>query len=256
MISDTLNQKITHQQSLSSVFQWMATIAMVIDINGSILDINQRAIQFFRASTKEDFIFERQHIMNMIIDSQRAMEIIKIIGKNNEFLNKKVLLRRFDKTIACVDMNACLFPDDPNYILLQFTETPAPLSQPILSELAKAYQREIVHLKPYLNKHGKELLEQINNNILDGVIKNKPTQNKKIEVIRDERINQLKKLFPQLSKSELTLCSFLSLKMSIDEIALVTNKTSNSLRVAFHRILQKTNFSHGKELLNLLETIQ
>jgi len=59
-----------------------------------------------------------------------------------------------------------------------------------------------------------------------------------------------------LTNSELTLCGFLSLKMTIEEIASLTGKTGNSLRVAFHRMLLKTGFSTGKDFLRKLESFK
>jgi len=255
MTSDTLFPKFTFQQSLSSIFQWMPTCALIIDINGNIQEVNRLAIQFFRASTKEDFIFDKQNIKNMVIDRHRAVELIDLICRNTEPVNKEILIRRFDKTIASADMNAGLLPDNPNFILIQFTETFSQ-SQTILSELSEAFRREVQRLKPYLNKPGKELLEAIIiANLLDGITTNKPTRNEQLLIVGEDRINQISKIFPQLSNSELIICGYLSLRMSIDNVANVTGKTSNSLRVAFHRILRKTDLSSGKELLKLLETV-
>jgi len=255
MTSDTLDSK-THQLSLSSIFFWMPVCALIIDKNGNIREINQQAIEFFKASTKEDFIFDKQNVKNMIIDSQRAVELIEEICKAKALINKEILLRRFDKTIASVDLNASIFPDNPSYILIQFTET-YPKSQAILNELSEAYRHETLRLKPYLNKPGKELLEEIVvTNLLDSISTNKPTRNEQLVVVGEDRINKISNTFPQLSNSELIICGYLSLRMSIDNVANITGKTSNSLRVAFHRILNKTDLKTGKELLKLLESIK
>lgn len=255
MIFDKIDSKLTPKQSLLSVFEWMTTCAMVIDSNGIIQEVNQKAIQFFKASTKEDFIFDKQNIKNIIIDSHRAVELIKIISKNTESVNREILLRRFDKTIASVDLYACVLPDNPNCILIQFVEKQT-YNQSILTELSQAFRREAQRLKPYLNKPGKILLEEIIiNDMLDGIITNKPTHNNQL-VVGEERINLLTKKFPEFSNRELILCGYLSLKMSIDDISGLTGKTSNSLRVALHRILLKTNFTNSKEFLRELESIK
>jgi len=234
----------------------MATCALIIDSNGFILDVNQQALEFFRTPTKEDFIFDKQQIMNLAIDSQQTMELIEKIKENKDLLNRKTLLRRFDKTIACVDISVCLFPDNPKFLLIQFTETPTQ-SYTILTELTQAYRREVLRLRPYLNKPGKELMEQlIVSEILDGVLKNKPKRNKQLEVIRDEKIKQLAKIFPALTDHDLSFCGYLWLKMTIDEISNLTGKTTNSLRVLLHRILIKTNLKSAKELHKLLENIE
>jgi hypothetical protein len=256
MTSDILDSKITRQQSLTSIFQWMPVCALVIDINGNIHEVNRQAIEFFKASTKEDFIFDKQNIKNMIVDSHRGVELIENIWKNKELINKEILVRRFDKTVASVDVNAGIFPDNPNYILIQFTETYTK-SQAILNELSEALRHEAQRLKPYLNKPGKDLLDEIIiSNLLDGISGNKPTRNEQLIVLGEDRINKISGIFPQLSNSELIICGYLSLRMSVDNIAKVIGKTPNCLRVAFHRIVRKTNLPSGKELLRQLESIK
>ncbi|HJV78241.1 MAG TPA: PAS domain-containing protein [Paludibacter sp.] len=256
MTSDNLDSKSNYLRSLSSIFQWMPTCAMIIDMSGIILDVNQQAIRFFKASTKEDFIFNKQNIKNIVIDSQRTADLIKIISKNAELMSREILLRRFDKTIISVDMTANTFPDDPNYILIQFTGS-HPQSQTNLSQFSQMFRREAQRLKPYLNKPGKILLEEIIiSNMLEEIISNKPTRNNPLDVVGEERIEQLTKMFPEFSKNELILCGYLSLKMSMDDISNLTGKTSNSLRVSFHRVLKKTSFSSGKEFLRKLESLK
>ena len=256
MTSDNLNNNLNYNTLLSSVFQWMPISAVVIDINGIIHEVNKQAIQFFRATTKEDFIFDKQNIKNIIIDSNRAVDLIKLITKSYEPINREILLRRFDKTIVSVDMVANVFPDNVNFILVQFTES-HPQSQAILTELSQAFRHEVKHLKPYLNKPGKKLMEEIIiNDLLDDVITNKSTRLNQIEVVGEERISKLTNIFPEFSNNELILCGYLSLKMSIEDIAVITGKTSNSLRVSFHRILGKTKYTTGKEFLRKLESIK
>ena len=255
MTSDNLENKSNHLRSLSSIFQWMPTCAMIIDTNGVIFEVNQQAIRFFKASTKEDFIFDKENIKNMVIDSQRTVDLIKIISKNSELISREILLRRFDKTITSVDMTANTFPDNPHYILIQFTES-HPQSQANLIQLSQTFQREAQRLRPYLNKPGKVLLEEIIiNDMLEDIIGNKPTRNNQLDVVGEERIEQLTRMFPEFSNNELILCGYLSLKMSMDDISNLTGKTSNSLRVSFHRILKKTSFSSGKEFLRKLQSL-
>ncbi|MDR3653864.1 MAG: hypothetical protein P4L34_12955 [Paludibacter sp.] len=256
MTSDSLDNKLPHQHSLSTIFQWMPSCALVIDLNGVIHEVNQQAIEFFRATTKEDFIFDKQNIKNIIIDSQRAVDLIKLISKTKESIYREILLRRFDKTIASVNLIACIFPDNPTYIIFQFIES-HPYNQVILTELSHAFHHEAQRLKPYLNKPGKNLLEEvIVSDLLEDIVANKPTRNDQINVVGDERINLLTKYFPEFSTNELILCGYLSLKLSIDDISSLTGKTSNSLRVSLHRILQKTNFSSSKEFLRKLSSLK
>ena len=255
MTSDNLDSKLIHQRSLSSIFQWMPTCAMVIDTNGVILEVNQQAIRFFRASTKEDFIFDKQNLRNMVIDLQRAIDQIKIISKNTELISREILLRRFDQTITSVDITASMLPDSPNHILIQFTES-HPQSQANLSILSQAFHREVQRLRPYLNKPGKNLLDEIvANDLFDEIKSNKFSRSNQLHIVGEDRIIELTTLFPEFSNNELVFCGYLSLNMSVDDISNLTGKTSNSLRVSFHRILKKTSFSSGKEFLRKLQSL-
>jgi nitrogen-specific signal transduction histidine kinase len=253
MTSDSIN---AHKSSMASIFEWMPTCAMVIDTNGIIQEVNQKAIQFFRATTKEDFIFDKQNIVNMIVDSHRASELIKLIRKGGDLTNKEILIRRFDKSIVGVDLYACLFPDTSNQILVLFDEK-KPVSQVYMYELSQAFRREAQRLKPYLNKPGKNILEElIINDMVEEIVSDKALKKNRGVVVNEERMNRITAMFPEFSNKELTLCGYLSLKMSIEEIATLTGKTPNCLRVSFHRILHKTTFSNGKDFLRILEAAE
>jgi hypothetical protein len=80
--------------SLQSIFEWMPTCALIIDSNGLIQEVNQKAIQFFGANTKEDFIFDKQNIINMIVDRSQALEFIKSTCKS-----RSPKQRNFNSTI-------------------------------------------------------------------------------------------------------------------------------------------------------------
>jgi len=253
MTSDSLDIKSTYLQTLSSIFQWMPTCAFIIDTKGLIQEINQQAIHFFKAETKEDFIFDKQNINNLILDSHRSKELINLIKKSGTY-NCEVLLRRFDKTISSVDMIARVLPNNSNLIIIQFTESKHH-NQAIITELSHVFSREIQRLRPYLNKPGKQLLESIltNNSLYETNLKEPKKRFQQFEVREDISI-KLVAAFPDLSNNELSLCGFLALKMTIDEISNLTGKTSNSLRVLFHRILKKTNFNSSKTFLRKLES--
>lgn len=251
MVTESSDITTHHKSDLATIFEWMPVCSLIVDSYGIIQEVNHQAIQFFRATTKEDFIFDKQNLSNMIIDSHRTMELIRQICNSNEPVNKEILFRRFDKTIAGVDLNACLFPDNPKLILIQFYEKKLN-NQIYIHELSRAFRREAQRLKPYLNKPGKNILEEI---ITNDANEGTATKMKPVAIISNERMNQLITLFPEFSTNELFLCGYLSLKMSIDEIASLTGKTPNCLRVSFHRILKKTTFSTGKEFLRRLEAI-
>jgi hypothetical protein len=254
VLFDTTNN-LDYKAKMTTMFEWMPTCSMVLDTNANILDVNQQALLFFKSETKELF-FEKLKIQTVFLDLLIVEEIIQQITMQKKLVNKKLLLRRNDKSIACIDTNAVFFPENKNCVLLQFIDN-SHQNQKYFTELVLVFRNETLRLKPYLNKPGKELLvEIINDEKIEGVVNNEPFCNNQFEIFHKDRIKHITGLFPDLSNSELALCSFLSIKMSINEIASITGKTSNSLRVAYHRILRKANFANGKDFLKIIEDLK
>jgi hypothetical protein len=251
------NQEIQSNVNLSmqSIFEWMPACALVIDSNGLIQEVNQKAIQFFGANTKEDFIFDKQNITNMIVDRPQALEFIKSTSKSPEAQSKEILIRRFDRSIVGVDIHACLLPDNSHHLLLQFHDKKTN-NQAYMFEASNMFKREAQRLKPYLNKPGKGILEEILiTDLADNIINGGTSMKKQTNIIGKDKMQKLAESFPDFSNNELVISGYLSLKMTIDEIAGLTGKSSNSLRVSYHRLLRKSSFKSSKEFLKLIETL-
>ena len=242
-------------QHLNSVLQMLPTSALIADLKGNILFINQQAIHFLGGLSPHKS-FENKNINLFVIDNRQSIDLFDELRSKKEILSRKILLRKQDNSIACVNLFARLINIEPSYVLIQFTDI-SPKTLVLLTEVFQTLRQEVLSLKPYLNNPGKELLKEIlSNNSFDGFIDNKSKQKNQLEVIGEERISNIVRLFPQLTYAETKFCSFLSLKLTIDEIACITGKTSNALRVSFHRILRKTEYLTGKELLRKLESIR
>jgi hypothetical protein len=192
----------------------------------------------------------------LIVNLEYFLEMIDELKRSNKVATRNILIRRFDSTVVCANLFATLLPEDPNYVLLQLTEISAK-TRILLTEMIQSLRHEAMTLNPYLNKPGKELLEKIltKTGINDAYSKQFGNQIQQ-EVLRESVATQLIETFPMLTNSELALCGFLSLKMTIEEIASLTGKTGNSLRVAFHRMLLKTGFATGKDFLRKLESFK
>ena len=114
----------------------------------------------------------------------------------------------------------------------------------------------ILRLKPYLNKPGRELLNQIlENNDVEEKLKKYKVSKSNPDYVPKDRLDKIHYLFPAFTNQELTLCGFLSLNLTIDEVAALTGKTPNCLRVLFHRLLLKTEYSSGKDFIRNLKLI-
>lgn len=246
-----LHQNVLH--SLSAVFDWMPVCAIITDANGLIQEVNQQTVSFFRASTKEDFIFDKQNLANLTIDSNRIKELLLSARKTNNTASKELFFRRFDKTISGATVNAHIVPEHPSLYLIIFQQI-SPQNEVYAQELAQAFKKEAQKLRPYLNKPGKLMLEELlADDITSSLHSAKPSNRYSSVIIGQDRLQKLSTLFPHFSDKELNLCALLSLKMSIDEIAAATGSTSNSLRVLLHRIVAKTEYTETKDFVRSLE---
>ena len=79
----------------------------------------------------------------------------------------------------------------------------------------------------------------------------------------DDLVNYEKELrvihqtYPLLTHREAIICSLLVNDLEINEIALVTNRTIESVSVTIHRINKKLDFMNRKELIdNLKELVE
>ncbi len=229
----------------------VATI--ISDLNSKILFANSLAIEFLGYNLFESHI-KKPSFNDFIIESNRENNIIEYCVNSSKPTERKVLIRRSDNSIACINLFAGLYLKNGNKIIIHFT--PISLkSQYFISEILSGIKHEMILLKPYLNKPGRELLETIlRAKKLENLINFDSTDDIHSAGSNQALKRKISGVFPELTNSELNLCTLLSLQLNIEEIALITGKTSNSLRVLFHRLVRKTNLS-GSELLRKLETL-
>lgn len=238
-----------------SIFQWLPICGIIIDLKGNIVAMNGDAKKFLGISATNEQS-ELRHINSVFVEISQINDLRIDLKQNEGVIVKKFLFRKFDKSIACVDVYVRLFGKSSETILLLFSESLLP-NQFIFAEMMQAFRHEVMQLKPYLNKPGKELLQKIiSDNKLEGVIKNSPIKKAPVEIVTKKRIASIAELFPELTNNELVFCGLLSMRLTMVEIAQITGKTANSLRVNFHRILRKSNLPKGKDLIRKLEAIE
>lgn len=243
-----------HSQ-LTDVFDWMPVCAIVCDSYGLIQQINKQAVDFFRADTKEDFIFDKQQLAAHVLDQSRIKELIKQAGKKNENIYSKLFFRLFDKSVTGTEVRICRIPEKKEEFLILFFENKIQ-SELYIQELSRAFRNEALRLKPYLNKPGKDLLDEITNSESTSTLTTKKNSTKLLsQLVGEERLHRISEKYPYLSEKELNLCGYLSLHMSIEDVASITGNTPNALRVLFHRIFKKTPFETSREFLISLENI-
>jgi len=221
----------------------MFSCGVLMDFEANLVDVNNKAIDFYKADSLSHIM--NYHTFDFTVSKDKAKYILDIIITQKELVNQDILLVRFDKTIASVTMCAKVLPDINETIFVQFNENLEPCANKQTDPLDIAFFAEVQKLKPYLNKPGQNLLQSISD-------KHKIKHND----IYNERKSLFIQTFPELSNTELNLCVLISFNISMEEIALILDKTPNALRVNIHRITQKLNLSSRTELFQSLATIK
>jgi hypothetical protein len=240
--------------SLKSVLSILPTATILIDLQGNIQYANVQSLAFFRFPNHET-LYQKKELSSMLVDSQLNDIFFEEIASSKANLEKVILIRRFDKSVSYVNLFAQYFKSDFEGIILQFTDVSAK-TVAFLTEKVRVLRNEIHSLKPYLNKPGKDLLENIVSKDLQlGINEINEKVKLQFNLLDNNKTNQLLQHFPLLTDYEISICGLLSLKLSFEEIASITGKTSNSLRVTYHRLLKRTNYTSGKDLLRKLESI-
>ena len=235
------------------IYNHLPVPTIIINSEGKILLTNRAAIKFLAIKESETLASEIYINEFLISDSSGTNagieNIIKLEGK------QKTLIRLNDGKIKCIDINASTMHMNTNLLQIQFTESNE-VTQSRLLDLHQAFSKEVLKLRPYLNKPGKELLETLLfNEISTGIEKNKLDKRSQLELASNKKTDKIARHFPQLNENEIILSAFISQNLTIDEIALITGKTSNCLRVSFHRLIKKTEFKTSKEFLKKLRSI-
>ncbi|HLP05414.1 MAG TPA: hypothetical protein VK152_08305 [Paludibacter sp.] len=92
----------------------------------------------------------------------------------------------------------------------------------------------------------KKLVSNISDTIFDD---EKYSREFKFASLDLTKLNTIKDRYPELTQYELEVCSLIAAYYSVDEIALILNKSSQSIRGVVYRISQKLSFGNSKDLI-------
>lgn len=239
----------------TAIYNGLPLSTIIVDSTGSVVLINREAKKYLFNSNKDERI-ENIDINSIVVSDMSGVAFSLINNlKTDETKIRKALVRIVDGRVICVDLYISPVDSNPQIYQIQFVESDEK-NHLVVSELVSLYTKEVLKLRPYLNKPGKQLLSQlVINEISTGIEKSKLNKRSQLELLNEQFVAKLSSEFPQLSHNELILCGFFSQKLTIDEIATITGKTSNCLRVSFHRIVRKSGFSNMKTLLLKLEEL-
>lgn len=112
---------------------------------------------------------------------------------------------------------------------------------------------EVAKLKPYLNRAGKSILD----NLMKKYFREEDNQQLTLDdlVYYEKELKVIQKAFPLLSHREVILCGLLVNDMDSKDIATITNRTLDSVFVTIHRINKKLDFLNKKHLVDTLKEL-
>lgn len=222
----------------------LATPACVIFYTGEIIDINKWMISDLRASSKLQFV--DCSILDLMVDRSKFKLIQDRVQLGNIIQNLKVLLKTFDNKILERTINVTLFLDEKDRFLFQ--SYGAFEHQNSIVDRSESILREVERLYPHLSNKGKKVWEQVsemNHKLIDESV-----QKAKFEFI-SKRISSI---LPELTPTELHLCSLVFMGFSSHEISAISGLTPNAIRVNIYRLCRKYNVASRDELFLLLKS--
>lgn len=112
---------------------------------------------------------------------------------------------------------------------------------------------EVVKLKPYLNRTGKNMLD----NIIKKYFREENNQQLTLDdlVYYEKELRLIQKAYPILSHREVILCGLIANDMDSKDIASITNRTLDSVFVTIHRINKKLDMHNKKQLVDTLKEL-
>ncbi len=212
-----------------------------------------------------------------VILNKRAYEILGM--KENEVFDfttwkrinpyLKYVVKKFDEDVV-IDQKAHVILFNGKHEILNYSMTK--IHNPKLGEISiihfsKASEKylvasisslysirdEVAKLKPFLNRTGKTMLD----NIMKKYFREETNQQLTLDdlVYYEKELRIIQKAFPILSHREVILCGLLVNDMDSKDIASITNRTLDSVFVTIHRINKKLDLLNKKQLVDTLKEL-
>lgn len=222
----------------------LPTSTIIATCDGEIIDVNKWTLKDCNAESKLKML--NRSVFDFSVDKSKFKQGIDFLYDGNIIQNQKVLLKAMDGRIVEKTTDITLLCREKGLILFQ-NHGSIECSFPLIDR-AKVLLVDLRKLLPYLNKAGKDLLDQICDT-------QKHQLEKCYELARVKYISQqLTEQFPELTNAELYLCSLILLGFSTREITSLGGFTSNAIRVNIYRLCQKYGVSSRDELFLLLKS--
>lgn len=222
---------------------------VLIDRAGNVVDLNLSAKDTFApialGEKLESIFFDKKKIKESIFE---LLQYHKVIVDKGLIKTQKADTQLFEFKMTILSEGNEIFVVIFNQLQLK--------NELIRLEIEQIFSTELNTLKPYLNKSGKELVEKkIRTNKLSTIFESELRHQNSTNITDLETIDRIRLQFPFFTTNEVNIAYFLSMGASINQIATITEKNANTIRVMAHRMLSKTTFNSTSELKNVLKSI-
>lgn len=232
-----------------------------------VININQIpfATALFISNSKEVILNKRAyHVLGM--KENEVFDLFKW-KRINPYMND--IIKKMGEDIV-IDQKAHVILFNGKHEILNFSKTKIfnpKLGEILIINFSKASEKylvasisslysirdEIAKLKPYLNRTGKTMLD----NIMKKYFRVEGNQQLTLDdlVYYEKELRIIQKAYPILSPREVILCGLLVNEMDSKDIASITNRTLDSVFVTIHRINKKLDILNKKQLVDTLKEL-
>ncbi len=242
-----MQSSITNISSIKAdqLFDSLTLAAFIFNNEDDIVCINKTALQYFGNQFKKN-----EKIHSVFVDKKQYDSIIANFQDKQAVIRKIALIKKSNIETEIFEISVQNIAGQPEYRIMCLNPINEN-SKLVLEHLSQTLVKDIQGLRPYLNKAGKEKLDQITkiktqNKALHAM------ENMRNEIIHNERISELLKLYPNLSPNEIDLCVYLSMRLNYKQIASINSKSETAIRVSVHRMLKKMQLNTLNDLLNIM----
>jgi DNA-binding CsgD family transcriptional regulator len=219
---------------------------LVIDRAGAVVDFNLSAKDAFTE------ISVGEKIENLFIDKKKIKANILELLQYHKVIADKAILKTTISDVQTYEYKVTILSDSNELFLIVFNLLTTK-NELLKLEIEQTFSTELHALMPYLNKSGKELVaKKIDAKRLSTVFESENKHLKTSEFSDVALKKSIGNTFPQLSETELNIAYYLVIGANTKQIATITNKNANAIRVMMHRIFAKTNFKNKTDFTNFI----
>lgn len=217
---------------------------LVIDRAGTIVDLNLSAMDVFSE------ISVGEKIENLFIDKKKIKANLLELLQYHKVIVEKAILKTTNSDVQTYEYKVTILSESNELFLIAFNLLTTK-NELLKLEIEQTFSTELHALMPYLNKSGKELVaKKIETKKLSTVFESENKLLKSSELTDMAMKKSIGNAFPQLSESELNIAYYLVIGANTKQIATITNKNANAIRVMMHRIFSKTDFKNKTDFIN------